>query len=51
LTVRAGNPRAKTKENRTFDLVDAAFDAVDAAVAVQPDLERHRLLGDKKKAE
>jgi hypothetical protein len=37
-------PPRRATENLTFDLVDAAPDAVDAAVAVQPDLERHRLL-------
>ena len=48
LTIRLGwdgnKTAADTKENLTFDLGDAALDAVDAAVAVQPDLERHRLL-------
>jgi hypothetical protein len=35
----------------TFDLGDAALDAVDATLAVQPDLERHRLLKGKHKSQ
>jgi hypothetical protein len=49
--IHGRSEETEREASNTFDLGDAALDAVDAALAVQPDLERHRLLKGKHKSQ